>query len=394
MKSLLFVGDAACSSGFGRAADQILKILAPRYKVSVIGVNFQGDYKAAAPRAFDIYPAWPGRDALGIGRITELIKGINPDVIVLQTNPWHVPVYAHAIHKAGFGKTPIIGIIAVEGKNCRGDQLNVLTKAIFWVDFAREEALKGGMSKKIETDVIPLGVDTEVFRPGNRVAARHKLGIHTDVPDDAFIVLNVNRNQTRKRLDLSLLYFAEWIKSRKIRDAYLYMHTLPGSTVALDLDRLALYAGIEDRFVLAEPRDIYNGAPEHYMTATYQAADVFLTTTLGEGFGLTPFEAAATALPVLAGRYAALGELGKDAFWLLDVDAEGVMPDVNGMIGATPTKAEVIQALDYLYENPDARQRWGTAAYALAQEPRFNWTNIANRFADSIEAALVATPAK
>jgi glycosyltransferase involved in cell wall biosynthesis len=389
----LWIGDASCSSGFGRAADQILKILSRMFKCSVIGVNFNGDSKADQPRPYDIYPAWPGRDALGIGRLDDVLPRVKPDVIVMQTNPWHVPLYGKAIYNEGYGKTPLIGIIAVEGKNVQGSQLNGLAKAIFWTEFGRNEALKGGLKKRVPTDIIPLGVDTDVFKPSDRIAARHLLGIEEMVPDDAFIVLNVNRNQTRKRIDLSIIYFAEWITANKIRDAYLYMHVLPGSTAAIDCDQLAKYYGVEDRLILAQPKDIYNGAPEKYVAAAYQGANVYLTTTLGEGFGLTALEAAACELPVIAGNYAALGEWGRNAFWLTECDSEGVMPDVNGMIGAAPSKSAVIQALQYLYENPDGRARWGASSLALAQQPQFNWNNISARFAASIEASCVVPAA-
>lgn len=389
--NLLWIGDAACSSGFGRATDQILKILSQRFKCSVIGVNFNGDYEANSSRPYDIFPAWPGRDALGIGRLAHVLPKVKPDVVVMQTNPWHVPMYGKALFQEGYGKTPVIGIIAVEGKNVRGDQLNPLTKAIFWVDFGLQEARKGGLKSRVATDVIPLGVDTDVFKPGDQVAARHKLGIQHMVPDDAFIVLNVNRNQTRKRIDLSIMYFAEWINRMGIRDAYLYMHVLPGSTAAIDCDRLAKYCGIEDRLILAEPKDIYNGAPEEYVVAANQAADIYLTTTLGEGFGLTALEAAACGKPVIAGNYAALGEWGAGSFILLDTEAEGVMPDVNGMIGAAPLREEVISALDEMYREPNRRALYGEKSLRLANQPQFNWTNIATRFAESIEAALVPT---
>lgn len=387
MKSLLWIGDAACASGFGRAADQILKILSALFKVSVIGVNFNGDHRVDHHRPYDIYPAWPGNDALGIGRLAEVLDRAKPDVIVMQTNPWLAPVYGRAIQKhQGHAKTPLVGIIAVEGKNCVGKHLNGLTKAIFWTQFGRNEALRGGMRKTMPTDVIPLGVDTDVFKPGDRVAARRKLGL-AEVPEDAFIVLNVNRNQARKRLDLSILYFAEWINSRTIRDAYLYLHVLPGSTVALDCDQLAFYCGVEDRLILADPKDKFNGAPEEYVVAANQAANAYLTTTLGEGFGLTAFEAAASALPVIAGNYAALGEYGLGSFMLTECDSEGVMPDVHGMIGAAPRKDEVILALDELYRNPYSRALYGEKSLRLATQPQFNWMNIAQRFAKTIETA-------
>jgi glycosyltransferase involved in cell wall biosynthesis len=384
MKSLMWIGDAACSSGFGRASDQILKVLSKQWEVSVIGINYNGD-----PRddySYKIYPAWSGRDPLGIGRLPELLDKIKPEAIVVQTNPWHVPVYRKALHLNGYGCTPVVGIIAVEGKNCRGEQLNGLKRAILWTEFGRDEATKGGM--RVPSDVIPLGVDTEVFKPGDQVAARRFLGL-PGVPEDSFIVLNVNRNQSRKRLDLTIMFFAEWIQSKGIRDAYLYLHVLPGSSVAIDCDQLGFYCGISDRLILAAPRDTYRGAPEAYVVAANQASDAYLTTSLGEGFGLTAIEAMACGKPVIAGRYAALAEWAAPAALLVDCNSEGVMPDVNGMIGSAPAKEAVVQALDLVYTDKITRGFLGAQGLKLARDPKFNWTNISNRFAVSIQEALL-----
>ena len=38
---------------------------------------------------------------------------------------------------------------------------------------------------------------------------------------DGFVVGVVGRNQHRKRLDLAIAYFAEWVQTRRIADAYL-----------------------------------------------------------------------------------------------------------------------------------------------------------------------------
>jgi hypothetical protein len=48
--------------------------------------------------------------------------------------------------------------------------------------------------------VIPHGTDFSKFFPMDPLACRKELG----VPEDAFIVFNGNRNQPRKRIDLTL----------------------------------------------------------------------------------------------------------------------------------------------------------------------------------------------
>ena len=351
----------------------------------VLGVNCNGDPDLARASAYPVYPAWPGGDPLGIGRLKELCTKHRPDLIVLQTNPWHAPVYQISLHRLGFGNIPVVGIIAVEGKNCVGEQLNRLQRAVFWTTFGQREAALGGMT--IPSCVVPLGVDTEYYTPGDRTAAREMLGLGA-VPLDAFIVGNVNRNQNRKRLDLSIIFFAEWIHEKKIRDAYLYLHVLPGSGTRINLQQLATYMGCVDRLILAEPKDVFHGAPEKFVRAGYQAFDVGLTTTLGEGMGLTTLEGMACGIPQIAGDYAAIGEWGRNAVYLVNCNSEGVMPDVNNMIGSAPDKTEVIEALDLFYRDHHAREVYGNSCLARARELQFNWDHVASAFADAFEGVV------
>lgn len=384
MSNILFVGDVACSSGFGRASAGFLPALHDRHKVTAIGVNYRGT-KHDLP--FWVHPAHLfGHDPIGLSSMAYVLPEVKPDLVVVQTNPWHVPHYAKTLHKLGFGDVPIVGIIAVEGKNVEGRQLNYLKRAIFWNQFGADEAIKGGYTRPY--GIVPLGVDLNTFYPDDKETARQFLGL-PDVPPGSFIVGNVNRNQYRKRLDLSVMYFAEWIQRYNIRDAYLYLHLLPGSTVAIDVDQLAYYTGCNERVIHAEPKDMYNGAPTEYLRATYQAFDLQISTALGEGWGLTTMEGMASGVPQIAGDYAALGEWAKDAIKLVPCSVEGVMPDVKTMIGGVPDKEAVISALQAFYENNSSqREYYAHRGLECVQQPQYRWEHVAQRFAEEIESVL------
>lgn len=376
---MLWVGDAACGSGFGRATHHILEEMHKQgHEIQVIGINYTGE---PHDEPYKIWPAYipGGRDGIGVARLKQRVPIFQPDLIVIQTNPWNVPHYMRMLKEVNY-TGPTIGIIAVEGKNCDGRDLNKLTHAIFWTRFGQQEALNGGM-KSPSSCVIPLGVDTEKYCPGDRAEARQRLGL-PGVPDGAFIVGNVNRNQNRKRVDLSVMYFAEWIKERDIRDAYLYLHLLPGSSTRVDVEQLAKYCGVQDRLILAEPEDIFHGASEEWVVDTYRAFDVQITTSLGEGWGLTTLEGMACGIPQMAGNYAAIAEWGEDGAYLIPCISEGVMPDVHNMIGGVPDKGFFIEALDMLYHNSEMRWSLGAHALATARQPQFNWKNIGLMYAE------------
>lgn len=386
VKKLMFVGDAACGSGFGKATHYILEILKQRWQVFVVGVNYRGfPHKYTYP----IYPAWAGGDGLGVGMMKEAIEREGkPDLVVLQTNPWNVPIYKRTLFKHGYGDVPIVAIVAIEGRNCSGYELNGLKKAIFWTEFGRREATEGGM-KDVPTAIVPLGVDLDVFKPGDQAAARNFLmppGT-SPVQPDSFIICNVNRNQNRKRIDLSVLYFSEWIRTRGIKDAYLYLHILPGSSTMVDCDQLATYCGTISKLIVAQPKDIYHGAPEAYVVAAYRASDIGLSTALGEGWGLTTMEGMACGKPQIATRYSAIAEWGRDAVTFVKASSEGVMPDVCNMIGGVPDKEEVLAHFDYYYENRKAITDDGEACRQLVSQPQYRWETIGQRFAEEIENA-------
>jgi hypothetical protein len=57
VKSVLFIGDAACGSGFGKASHYMLEELKKRWnRISVLGINFRGDHRAG-PVDYD-YPIY------------------------------------------------------------------------------------------------------------------------------------------------------------------------------------------------------------------------------------------------------------------------------------------------------------------------------------------------
>jgi glycosyltransferase involved in cell wall biosynthesis len=314
---------------------------------------------------------------------------IRPDVVVLQQDPWNFPSYLKRLE----GQT-VIGVVAVDGKNCRGADLNGLALAIFWTEFGRAEAVLGGYTGS--TAVVPLGVDRKIYFPKDRGVARQHLGVAAALrakghSQDAFIVGVVGRNQQRKRLDLTLAYFAEWTKSRNVRDALLWLHVAPTGEDAYDLNQLVGYYGLTDR-VLVPSVEMWYGVSEELLSWEYSTFDVLLTTTQGEGFGLPIFEAMACEIPVIAPDWSALGELLPGAAQLVPCSATAATPDKVNSIGGVMDQAGAVAALDLLYRDAALREALGVAGRLRASEPRFDWENVGQSFLLAIQS--IGTPAE
>lgn len=389
MKKILWIGDAACASGFGRCTTEILERVRHSCDVAVIGINYHGDPHELP---YKVYPAQqPGSHPLGYARMQYCIITEKPDVMVIQSNPWNFPGYLRLARKHA-PDVPVIGIVAVEGKNPGGhwlgetkDGVPGLDHAIFWTDFGRRECEKTGW--RGQSTVIPLGVDTEKFKPGNRALARETLGLPDDVMN-GFFVTNVNRNQHRKRLDLSIIAFAKWVTERRIDDAYLYLHAMQGSTVQLDVEGVVRYCGIDKKVIWAEPVDVYLGTADENVVKTYQASNIGLSSSLGEGWGLTTMESMSCGKANIATLYSACAEWGDEVLQFTEPVSEGVMPDVYGQMGGTPSLTQLVENLDLLYRDEARRTYLEQVGRARVNEERFSWNAIGREYVKCIEAVL------
>lgn len=385
MRRLLWIGDAACQSGFARNTHALLDVLRHGWDVHVLGINHLGD---PHPYGYPIYPAFTGGDAFGVNRLPYLLKAVQPDVIVIQNDPWNFPAYTKSL-KVLKNTAPIAGVVAVDGFNCRGAALNDLCLACFWTTFGLMEARRGGFTGT--GCVVPLGVDLDVYKPSDKFAARRALKFPPEL-DNAFIVGNVNRNQQRKRLDLTIEYFAEWLHAKRVTDAYLFLHVAPtGDSDGYDCKQLAQYYGIADRLILRIP-PVRTGPSDDVVATSYAAFDAQMTTTQGEGWGLTTMEGMACGVPQIVPDWSALGEWAHDVALAIPCSTTAATINTVNVIGGIPDKVPYVNALDTLYRNRHMRMSMREAGLKLVARPEYRWEAIGHLFADALEEALAELP--
>jgi D-inositol-3-phosphate glycosyltransferase len=350
------------------------------WDVTVLGINYDGD-----PTDFG-YPVYPalraqdvhtGGDFFGVHRVQTLMRVVEPDVVVLLNDPWNIPQYVEQIRGVN-PAVPVIGSLAVDAKNCSGKSLEDLQLAIFWTEFGRHEAEIGGF--RGNTAVIPLGVDLSVFRPIDKAIARSIFSVRDAVTGDpidvsnAFIVGNVNRNQPRKRHDLLIQYFAEWVRRYKIPDAYLFFHVAPTGDVGWDLTQLMKYYGVDDRIIRVTP-GVRHGVPDETLAHEYNSFDVMVTAAC-EGWGLPHLEGMACGIPQIVPDWSALGDWPGDAAIRIPCSSTYVTPNLFNTVMGIPDRAEVIAALQTMYTNKTLRADFGIRGMVKAGNPSYNWKNI------------------
>lgn len=380
-RKVLWIGDSPTTAwtGFGRAAFEILRQVQTGMEVHALGTTYDGCPYDRTEIPYDVYPMSKG--------VEEVIRLVQPDIILAQHDPWYVQQWLRAA-----GQTPVVGIMPIDGKNCRTDYLNELAMAIWWTQTSEQEARIGGYTGP--SRVIPLGVDLEKFQPVDKARARRAIGLPENT-HDKFIVGCVARNQMRKRLDLVVRHFAEWVHSKNVHDAYLYVQTAPTGEAAYDVASLMRFERLEDRMLLVTPA-LYRTLPDATQCGVFNALDVYFTCTQGEGWGLPCMEAMACGVPVVAPDWAALGDWAKEAAVLVPIaDISGTVNSFAPMagqriavLGAVPDRQANVTALHALYTDREFYNDVRNRGLDLVRRDVFRWENIGQAVLRTVEQAL------
>ena len=197
------------------------------------------------------------------------------------------------------------------------------------------------------------------------------------MPHNAFIAGNLNRNQPRKRLDLSIHIFADWIKQHRVSNAYLLLHCAQKDT-GWDLRRVAAFHGIADRLLLTGCDDIRSLQSPQQLQRIYCSLDVQISTTLGEGWGLTTMEGMACGIPQIVPDSSALAEWAVPA---VKIPCSRLLmnPEIN-TAGALVDHAPFVAALQSLYTDKALRARLSAQGMEHVRRDDFDWHNIAQQF--------------
>lgn len=162
---------------------------------------------------------------------------------------------------------------------------------------------------------LPHGVDTVTYFPlpeERRMACREKHFAGQLAPDE-FLITVVNMHQKRKGIYQALDTFRWLRQTPEGRRAKLYLH-MPERNVeeGTDLPILARELGLPlDAVYYGEKffHGNYAKLEESALNEIYNMADLVLTTTHGEGWGLTVTEALAAGRPVAAPFITSLGDI-------------------------------------------------------------------------------------
>lgn len=379
---LLWVGDAVAHTGFSSVTHGILNNLYSKYDVHVLAINYFGD---PHDYPYKIYPAATGGDLFGINRLPTLMRQIRPNIVCVINDPWVVRDYIQGLNtpvgKAEDGTELFshkVSYMPIDGLNIQQsfiEPLNEMDANVFYTEFGLEQAKLGGLTNP-NTAVIPHAIETADFAPQSKAISRKKL---MGIPEDWYIVGCVNRNQPRKRIDLAMQYFAEWAADKPENVKFYYHGSL--QDIGWNIGQMAKAYGIHDRLIITSPNmTAANGVPRSILRDIYCSFDVQISTTLGEGWGLTQMEGMSCGTPQIVPNWSGLGEWAAGGVEFVECTAMQMHTGGLNTIGGVADKQQFIAALERMYTNKDHRDTIGKAGLDLVSQPKFRWFSVAKEF--------------
>lgn len=316
IKRVLALCDFACATGFAQIAEHVIAAVAQtnRYQIDIVGINYFGmptQWQQAYPtvRVFPAHFTSQG-DVFGRRGFMQMLSSGQYDLAWILQDTFNIEPIAQSINDlrnemAANGKKTFKWVFyypidAAPKENWITKSVSLADYPVAYTKYGYTESVKYDKALEDRLRVIPHGIDLEDFKPlPEKDVKEFRHSYFNGLADDKFLVVNVNRNQPRKDIPSTMQAFK--LLKQQVPNALLYLH-MKKFDAGWNLDELARNYELapELDWIAPENFDEHEGLPVQVVNALYNAADVVMTTTYGEGWGLSLTEAMAVGKIVVA----------------------------------------------------------------------------------------------
>lgn len=399
IKVMFFGTHPCCYNGYCLITYNLGKQLAARGDIELIVFGFQNFYMSPPhikerelPPNVYIYDAFfnenPKQMGFGFDQVKEVVKMVKPDVCVVYNDMVVVSNVMNKLKEAkeedGMGFKTIVYIDQVylyqkaeyiKLLNERADYVLCFTP--YW------EGIAKGIGITRPMGYLQHGFDPMVHYPVPKALARQYFGLKKD----DFIIMNLNRNQPRKRWDICLQAFAEVVSRHLEEPIKLLIATAVNGAWNLmevyerELKKrgLTLEQGMKHIVLIDNPQQL----TDEDVNILYNVANVGINTCDGEGFGLCNFQQAAIGIPQIVPAIGGfLDFFGGGRACCIEPKFTLYIDTGRDGVGGESQLCEWIDfanAIDQLYSNPEDAERMGQEARRFICK-NYSWESIGDKF--------------
>jgi len=387
LKHLMAISDGPFSgTGFGEELRHVLFGLAQTKKFDITWQSLQHfGYPTAIPdtmfadmehvgSAVKLYSGTQGDvQNFGADCFLKNYREINPEMVLFMGDPRNIAGYRNLKTQLGF---PLIFYTTLDGlpiHPAMTEHLNFSNVIVTMTEWAQKEYQKVGFYPAM----IHHGINSKWWNVSKeeKYETRRAHGI----PDDVTVYINWDVPQHRKRPDALARCWRDFIGANKDKKAILiwYSDWNMGRSLGYNIEALLKQYEVPRENII-DPITV-QGSPKYWDRAETpeqlrkiaSMADVYLSTTSGEGFGKCGLEAMAMGIPVVITDYSACSEVHQKGSILVPC-YEGRagryrMDDKRRCVEAGIVNEEkFVEAMNYLYEDENRRRKLGVEAKVWA----------------------------
>ena len=325
------------------------------------------------PENVEVYDVYanenPKNKGFGENLICDYITSIKPHVVIVYNDLVVINSLLNKIKEIpviDFRIVPYIDIVYQNEKNSLIANINMICDAaIMFTPYWKQIINYQGFKKP--TYVVEHGFNKDVFYPIPKKLARK----FYNIKEDDFVLINLNRNQPRKRWDICIMAFVKFVASHMNDPIKLMIAT--NMNGGWDLAEVIISEcrkyGVEVAefqkhiIMLQNPQQI----TDFEINAMYNVGDVGINTCDGEGFGLCNFEQAGVGKAQIVPNIGGFKSVFRKNENSLVIDPKWSYYCDHGrdFVGGEPEVCDVddfVDALEFYYINRDVMHAHGQQA--------------------------------
>lgn len=389
-KLAIIASHPTLGTGYANIATQIANNMLVHFDVIYLGFQsvtgtVTNRFVDERIRVYDLYKL-DTESPMGFGdkAILPVLEEEKPDIVMIYNDIGVISAIVNLIKPYSCIKTIYLDMV-YEFQNF--DQVKyvidnvdyVFTFCEFWKQYLNVIYSDKELSKKIYT-----------MYHGLKKFDESELGKRSELnyPEDGFIVLNMNRNSNRKNIDVTIRSFLIFIKTlaergEDITKIFLQLNchlcTKDGihipNVITAEVLRLGLQKEIIKQILITAKGHSLSEEEAHSL---YNISDVGLSTSSGEGFGLTPIEHAQYNKQIVVCQIPSFREFLDTPYVIDPIDAAYDIGTIGGLMYKFKSE-DVAKQLLLAYDN-----RKDPKICKIRNQDKLNWEYICKTYHDIV----------
>ena len=337
----------------------------------------------------------PPQQGFGYAHLVEVIRAKKPHVVMIYNDMAVVSRFLEEIRKSGIVRTFKVWIYCdqVYDRQLQGmiDILNRDADRVFaFTDYWKKRLREQGVTRPLS--ILGHGFDPKLFFPIPRDLARKSL----KMPEDAFVIMNLNRNQPRKCLDILIMAFVELVTKYPTKPIILLSISDKGEKGGWWLfevfineltDRGVPIEQFGNRLMISNQDMAFK---DEDINVLYNIADVGISTAEGEGWGLCNFEQMGVGVPQVVPDVGGFKEFcTMENSVVVKPKHKLYLPSVYSPVGGVARRCDphdICMALEEYVNDSEKKKRHGAKAKETVLG--YTWEKVTKEFIGKLEEEL------